>query len=73
MRFERMLRVGLTMQTVLQGLAGQMQGICKGAGAPVLELTLPEEEEEEAQQENTNPNGPGLKPKQEVLLCCIRV
>ena len=43
-----------------------MQGVCKGAGAPVLELVLPEEEEEDAQQENTDPNGTGLKPKQEV-------
>ena len=43
-----------------------MQGVCKGAGAPVLELVLPKEEEEDAQQENTNPDGTGLKPKQEV-------
>ncbi|KAL0055055.1 hypothetical protein WJX82_006331 [Trebouxia sp. C0006] len=49
----------------LQGLAGQMQGVCKGAGASVLELVLPEEEEEDAQQENMNPNGAGLRPKQE--------
>lgn len=58
---------------MLQGLAGQMQGICKAAGAPILELTLPEEEEAEAQQKNTPPNGTGagLKAKQEVLLLCI--
>ncbi|KAA6425538.1 MAG: hypothetical protein FRX49_04435 [Trebouxia sp. A1-2] len=49
----------------LQDLAGQMQGVCKCAGAPILELVLPEEEEKDAQQENTNPNGTGLKPKQE--------
>lgn len=56
----------------LQGLAGQMQGICKAAGA-ILELTLPEEEEAEPQQKNAPPNGTaaGLKPKQEVLLLCI--
>lgn len=53
-----------------QGLAGQMQGICKGAGAPVLELILPEQEQEEEQQENMNPNGKQAgvksKPEQEV-------
>jgi hypothetical protein len=43
-----------------------MQGVCKGAGAPVLELVLPEEEEEDSQQENMNPNGTGLQPKQKV-------
>ncbi|DBA74384.1 TPA: hypothetical protein ACH3X1_011148 [Trebouxia sp. C0004] len=48
----------------LQGLAGQMQGVCKGAGAPVLQLVLPEEEEEDAQQ-NMNPDDIRLKPKQE--------
>ena len=46
-----------------------MQGVCKGAGASVLELVLPKEEEEDAQQENMNPNGAGLRPKQEVLTC----
>ena len=57
----------------LQGLAGQMQGICKAAGAPILELTLPEEEEAEAQQKNAPPGGTGagLEPKQEVLLLCV--
>ena len=68
----------LTRLHTLQGLAGQMQGVCKGAGAAVLELVLPEEEEEDAQQENTNPNGTGLKPKQEVqhallFACCKSV
>lgn len=54
---------------MVQGLAGQMQGVCKGAGAPILELTLPkEEEDEEAQQENTNPNGVKVQPKQEVCI-----
>ena len=46
-----------------------MQGVCKGAGAAVLELVLPEEEDDDAQQENTNPNGSGLMPKQEVSIC----
>lgn len=55
-----------------------MQGVCKCAGAPILELVLPEEEEKDAQQENTNPNGTGLKPKQEVhrallFACCKSV
>lgn len=33
----------------LQELAAQMQAVCKGAGAPVLELTLPQEEPEQPQ------------------------
>ena len=63
----------------LQGLAGQMQGICQGAGAPVLVLTLPEEEEEsdeeeeeedeEDEQENVDPNHAKLYSNQEV--CCL--
>ena len=56
---------------MLQGLAGKMQGICKGAGAPVLELHLPEEEEEEDedeedQDENMDPNAVAVKPEQQV-------
>lgn len=34
---------------LLQLLAKQMQGVCQGAGAPVLELILPKEEEQAAE------------------------
>ena len=33
----------------MQLLAKQMQGVCQGAGAPVLELILPKEEEQAAE------------------------
>ena len=52
-----------------------MQGICQGAGAPVLVLTLPEEEDdieeeedEEDEQENVDPNHASLYSKQEVCI-----
>ena len=60
-----------------QGLAGQMQPICRGAGAEVVELTLPEDEDEEQKQADLAPNGHGkhaavkAEPEQEVHISCI--
>lgn len=55
-----------------------MQPICKGAGAEVLELTLPEEDgdDEEQQQADLASNGRGkhaavkAEPEEEVHMCC---
>ena len=44
-----------------QGLAGQMQPICRAAGADVLELTLPEEEDEEHEQAELAPTDHGKR------------
>lgn len=57
-----------------------MQPICKGAGAEVLELALPEDEEdaEEQQQADLAPNGHGKHaaakagPEDEVYMCCCK-